>query len=665
MHELHLDRDAIIAALLHDVVEDTAVDLESIREEFGDVVATLVDGVTKMEAIGEYSDLVLPKGDERRQVERLKKLLLAMAQDARVVLIKLADRLHNMRTLRHLKAPDRQRIAKETLDIYAPLASRLGIAQFKWEMEDLALRETEPTTYAQIAAQLNERRVARERYVSRVVADLETQLQSDGIKAQCYGRVKHIYGIWRKMQVKNLSFDEVLDVRAVRVMVDDVAACYAALGVVHTLWNHVPKEFDDYIANPKSNRYQSLHTAVIGPQGKTLEVQIRSHEMHQHAEFGVAAHWRYKEGALSGNDDMAAKVGWLRQIVDVKDDDEGSRDFLDRFSAEVLHDRVYVLTPRGEVVDLPAGATPLDFAYLIHTDIGHRCRGAKVNANMVPLTHQLKSGDQVSILTTRNGTPSRDWLSPHLGYLNTPKARAKVRHWFKEQDYEKNVASGLDVYQRELRRLGVEKPPREPLLARFNYTRFEDLLAGIGHGDVSGAQLASALQNLLPPQPVKPVAQPRRRPKQTNQTGVEVHGVGNLLTTYAKCCRPVPNEPIVGFITRGRGVSIHRGDCPNMWRLNEEQRTRLIEVSWDEAQGESYSADVLVVAYDRQGMLRDVTTVLAAANVYVSSMDTRASARGEIGEIKMTVEVDDLGHLSRVLDQLSQLRNVIEARRIG
>ena len=665
LQELNLDHESVVAALLHDVVEDTDIDIESVRRDFGNVVANLVDGVTKMDAIGEVSESVRANVDEQRQLDRLRKLLLAMAQDARVVLIKLADRLHNMRTLRHLDAPDRQRIARETLDIYAPLASRLGIAQFKWEMEDLALREIEPATYARIARHLNERRRVRERDVKRVVTQLRGQLDKSGIKAEITGRAKHIHGIWSKMQAKNVGFDEIFDVRAVRMLVEDVADCYAALGVVHTLWNHVPNEFDDYIANPKSNRYQSLHTAVIGPRGKTLEVQIRTHEMHAHAEYGVAAHWRYKEGTPAGDDDMEAKVNWLRQIVDVKGDSERPRDFLDRFSAEVLSDRVYVLTPRGEVLDLPAGATPLDFAYLIHTDVGHRCRGAKVNGIMVQLTYPLHSGDQVAILTTRNGTPSRDWLSPHLGYLRTPRARAKARHWFKEQDHEKNVAAGHNVFQRELRRLGVENPDRGKLLSRFNYKRFDDLLAGIGHGDVSGAQLASALQHILPVLPTVPVAEPRRRPKKKPETGIQVQGVGNLLTQFARCCRPVPNEPITGFITRGRGVSIHRADCANMLRLDEEQRTRLIEVSWDSSESGTYAADVLVIAYDRQGMLRDVTTVLASAGVFVSAMDTRGSARGEVGEIKMTVEVSDLGHLSRVLDQLSQLRNVIEARRVG
>jgi GTP pyrophosphokinase len=664
LHELRLDHQTVAAALLHDVVEDTDIDLKRIREDFGPAVATLVDGVTKMDAIDEYTETVLGTSDERRQVDRLKKLLLAMASDVRVVLIKLADRLHNMRTLHHLPGASRRRIARETLDIYAPLASRLGIGQFKWEMEDLAFREIEPATHAALARKLRERRGDSELYVGRVVKKLDRKLEENHIQAEVTGRVKHLHSIWRKMEGKDLSFDQVFDIRAVRILVKNVADCYSALGIVHTLWNHVPKEFDDYIANPKSNRYQSLHTAVIGPEGKTLEVQIRTNEMHLHAEYGVAAHWRYKEGAKKAGDDTEAKVTWLRQILEIKDESEGPRDFLDRFNAELLSDRVYAVTPRGKVLDLPAGATPLDFAYQIHTDVGHRTRGAKVNSVMVPLTYTLKSGDQVEILTTRSATPSRDWLSPHLNYLKTPRARAKVRQWFKQQDYEKNLASGQDVFQRELRRLGISNLDRNLLLSKFNYKSFEDLLAAIGHGDVSSSQLASALQHTLPDRAPIPSPEPSRRRKHKRaDAGVQIHGVGNLLTQFAKCCRPVPNDPIVGFITLGRGVTIHRSDCSNMLRLDSERRRRLIDVKWTASDTKTYPVDVQVTAYDRQGLLRDVTTVLASESVNVISLDTRSVSRDQTAEIKMTVEVSDLSHLSRILDRITQLPNVIDARR--
>ncbi len=666
LHELNLDHETLAAALLHDVVEDTGVDLTRLREAVGPTVAALVEGVTRMEAIDEYS--ARGAGDERQQVERLKRLLLAMASDVRVVLIKLADRLHNMRTLRYLDEPARRRIARETLEIYAPLASRLGIAQFKWEMEDLALRELEPHTYVTIARQLDERRGDREAYVQRVVALLDRKLREQGVEAEVKGRVKHIYSIWRKMQHKNLTFDQVFDVRAVRILVGDIAACYSALGVVHTLWKHVAKEFDDYIANPKSNRYQSLHTAVIGPEGKTLEAQIRTHEMDLHAEFGVAAHWRYKEGRSDPQSQAEAKVGWLKQILEVKDDAEGPRDFLDRFNSELLSDRVYVVTPQGQVLELHAGATPLDFAYQVHTELGHRCRGAKVNGVMVPLTTVLRSGDQVEVLTTRNGTPSRDWLSPHLGYLATSRARAKVRHWFKHQDHDKNVASGQDVLQREMRRLGVDSVDRDLLLRRFNYKRHEDLLAGIGCGDVSSAQIASALQHAVP-QPAQPpplaVPEPRRKRRTRREPGIRIDGVGNLLTQMARCCQPVPDDPIVGFITRGRGVTVHRRDCPNMLRLDPERRGRLVDVSWPAGEAVTYPVNVLVRAYDRQGLLRDVTTILTAERINIEALDTRTSRRDQTAETTMTLQVASLEQLSRVLDLLGQLPNVYEARRVG
>jgi GTP pyrophosphokinase len=664
LNDLRMDHETLAAALLHDVIEDTAVDLVRLHEETGATVAALVEGVTKMEAIDDYTGGARA-GDERQQVERLKKLLLAIASDVRVVLIKLADRLHNMRTLRHLDEASRQRIARETMEIYAPLAGRLGIAQFRWEMEDLAFRELEPKTYMSIARQLDERRTDREAYISRVVATLERKLEEQGVRAEVRGRVKHIHSIWGKMQRKELGFDQIFDVRAVRILVDDVAACYAALGVVHTLWKHVAQEFDDYIANPKSNRYQSLHTAVIGPDGKTVEAQIRTHQMHQHAEYGVAAHWRYKEGEGAGEQDPNARTGWLRQILEVKDESEGPRDFLDRFNAELFSDRVYAVTPQGQVLDLPAGATPLDFAYQVHTDLGHRCRGAKINGQMVPLTTLLRSGDQVEILTTRNGTPSRDWLSPHLGYLNTARARAKVRHWFKHRDHDKNVAAGQDTLQRELRRLGIASVDRERLLERFNYKRFEDLLAGIGCGDVSSAQLAGALQHTQPPaSPAPPPAPAPRRTREARPVGgVQVNGVGNLLTQMARCCQPVPPDPIVGFITRGRGVTVHRCDCSNMLRLEGERRARLVDVSWPGTQADTYAVDIVVRAWDRQGLVRDVATVLSAERINIEAMDIRTETREQIAEIRMSVQVRDLTQLSRVLDLVSQLPNVFEARR--
>ena len=451
---LRLDAESLAAAILHDVVEDTDVTLEDVAEVCGSEVAHLVDGVTKMRVIGEYKQDVDSARKEKVKAESLRKLLLAMAEDVRVVLIKLADRLHNMRTLKHLSEEKQRRIARETMDIYAPLANRLGIWQIKWELEDLAFRYLDPITYKQVAHFIDERRIDRQKYIDKVIAILEKELGSTGVRADIRGRAKHIYSIWKKMKRKGLTFHDLYDVRAVRVLVDSVADCYHVLGIVHSLWPHIPKEFDDYIATPKENLYQSIHTAVVGPEGKTLEVQIRTYDMDKHAELGVAAHWRYKEGGKQDKD-FEEKIAWLRQLLEWKDEEADAGDFIDRFKSEVFQDRVYVLTPEGEVVDLAQGATPLDFAYHIHTEVGNRCRGAKVDGRIVPLIYELKSGEQVEILTTKHGSPSRDWLNPHLGYLKTSRARSKVRHWFSQQDQQQNLSDGRSILDKELHRLGV------------------------------------------------------------------------------------------------------------------------------------------------------------------------------------------------------------------
>jgi GTP pyrophosphokinase len=663
--DLNLDYETISAALLHDVVEDTDVTVEHIREEFGPAIAQLVDGVTKMDLISDYpTDLTRGGKKDWADAESLRKMLLAMVEDVRVVLIKLADRLHNMRTLGHLSEERRKRIAKETLDIFAPLANRLGIWQIKWELEDLSLRYLEPETYKQIATLLDERRVDRERYIARVVDQIQTELRKAGIQAEVSGRPKHIYSIWRKMKRKNVDFHEISDVRAVRVFVNSMADCYGALGVVHTLWKHIPKEFDDYIATPKENLYQSLHTAVVGPEGKTLEVQIRTHDMHEHAELGVAAHWRYKEGAKY-DASFEQKIAWLRQLLEWKDEEESAGAFIDRFKAEVFEDRVYVLTPKGNVVDLPAGATPLDFAYHIHTDIGHRCRGAKVNGSIVPLTYELKSGEQLEILTTRNGTPSRDWLNPHLGYLKTSRARAKARSWFKQQDHDKNVSDGRAGLDRELHRLGITDLSLEKLTKRFRFDRVDDLLAAVGRGEITSAQIAGAAQEQVTPKPAEPALPhpPKGHVERTAPGDIRVRGVGNLLTNMARCCKPVPNDPIVGYITRGHGVTIHRRDCPNVLRLQSDGRERMIEVSWGAHIESTYSVDIQVNAYDRQGLLRDITALLSNEKINVMAVNTVTDKKDFMARMVLTLEIHDIGQLSRVLSKIDQLPNVIEARR--
>ena len=663
LSDLDLDPETIAAALLHDVVEDTSVSLEQIRSRFGDNIARLVDGVTKMALIQESPEQGAETRRERANAESLRKMLLAMVEDVRVVLVKLADRLHNMRTLDHLDEDKRRRIARETLDIFAPLANRLGIWQLKWELEDLALRHLEPESYKRIARLLDERRVDRERFIDNVVSTLQRELARAGIAAEVIGRPKHIYSIWKKMQRKGIDFHEVFDVRAVRIFVDNLAACYGALGIVHTLWRHIPREFDDYIATPKENQYQSLHTAVVGPEGKTLEVQIRTHEMHAHAELGVAAHWRYKEGAKK-DAGFEQKIAWLRQILEWRDEEASAGDFVNRFKAEVFEDRVYVLTPKGNVIDLPAGATPLDFAYHIHTDVGHRCRGAKVNGTMVPLTYELKTGEQVEILTTRTGGPSRDWLNPHLGYLKSSRARAKARSWFKQQNLEKNVAAGRHTLDRELHRLGVGEVNLERLGKRLRFDTLDEFLAAIGRGEVTFAQIAAEAQDEIAPRRPggeTPLGKPRRR--STALPGdVKIEGVGNLLTNIARCCKPVPNDDITGYITRGHGVTIHRSDCPNVLRLRTDARERLIEVSWGAQVDSAYPVDLQIVAYDRQGLLRDVTGVLSNEKLNVLAMNT-VTDKTHMAHLTLTLEISDLRQLSRVLDKIGQLANVVEARR--
>lgn len=583
---LSMDADTLVATVLHAVPALLPDWREEVGERFGKAVEGLVDGISQMERIQEFSELESlhersGKSDPAQQTESLRKMLLAMAEDIRVVLIKLAERTQTLRNLSGAGEVLQRQIARETEGIYAPLANRLGVWQIKWEMEDLALRYQEPVLYKDIAKRLDERRVDREQYIVDVVAQLKDELARAHIKAEVNGRPKHIFSIINKMKRKHLEFNQLYDVRGVRILVDDLKDCYTALGLVHSLWQPIPGEFDDYIARPKSNNYRSLHTAVTGPKGLALEVQIRTHEMHQHSELGVAAHWRYKEGGKSDSN-FDDKIAWLRQLLAWKDEVAEQGDMLEQFRSELFQDKVFVLTPLGKVIDLPKGATPLDFAYTLHTDLGHRTRGAKVDGSIVPLHYPLQNGQRVEILTAKIGAPSRDWLNPSLGYLQSPRARAKVRHWFKVQNFDDDAANGRAKLDRELHRLGVTDLNLEKLAHRLHFDRLEDMLAGLGRGDVSEQHIGSLIQEETAPR-VEPARMfdltKTHAPTETHRVVVE--GVKGLLINYAKCCIPEPGDRIVAYMTRDRGVTIHRLRCNFIQRLPDERRDRLLAAQWE------------------------------------------------------------------------------------
>jgi len=650
--DLHLDATALAAALLHDVPEDTIATLPDLQAQFGDEVAKLVDGVTKLERIREMS-----RSSQRAlaeaQAENVRKIFLAMVDDIRVIMIKLADRLHNMRTLSALSPEKRMRIARETLDIYAPLANRLGIWELKWQLEDLALQYLEPQVYQEIASLLAEKRQEREEYIARVIDILYRRLKEEGITAEVTGRPKHFYSIYRKMKEKDRDFEEIYDVRGVRILLEEIKDCYAVLGIIHSMWRPIPGEFDDYIASPKDNLYQSLHTAVIGPGGRPLEIQIRTWEMHRVAEYGIAAHWRYKEHAKRDLN-LEAKVAWLRQVSEWRQEVRDASQFLESLKSDVLPERIYVFTPKGDIVDLPRGATPVDFAYYIHTEIGHRCRGAKVNGRLVPLDSPLHTGEKVEILTAKRGGPSRDWLNPQLGYIKTARAREKVRRWFKRQDRAENIVQGRELLEKELRRLGLEQRPFQELAKLFKYQNVDTFLAAIGYGDVSPQQIATKLveisaQPLFFPEPVLP---------SPSVIGIQVKGVGDLFTRLAKCCNPVPGDPIIGYITRGTGITIHRCDCPNIKNKDTE---RLIEVEWG-ATREAYPVNIRIEAFDRPGLLRDIASVMADEGISMSSAHA-SSHEDHTATIRATLQISDIQQLRNVLTKLEGFRDVLEVRR--
>jgi GTP pyrophosphokinase len=692
--DLDADAEMFAACTLHTLQQCGITMPEGDGKRLGTGVRDLIDGQQAAEKV--WSLYAARSG--AGSAEGLRRLLLAIIRDLRVVLILLARQLARMRAAVNAPPEQRRELAQLTADIHAPLANRLGIWQLKWELEDLSFRYAQPDTYKRIAKLLDERRADRERFIAVAMGTLRRALGEAGIEADIVGRPKHIYSIWKKMQRKGGEFSTLYDIRALRVLVSDVAACYAALGIVHTLWPPLPSEFDDYIARPKGNQYQSLHTAVVGPEGKTLEVQIRSHEMHAHAERGVAAHWRYKEetapavasltppsapqtvppspatrardigrpsaaaGFSRGSDQgFERKVAWMRQLLEAKEDREDDAALLAGFKTDILEDRVYLLTPQGKVMDLPRGATVLDFAYHVHTDVGHRCVGAKVDGRIVPLSFQPASGDRVEILTGKILAPRRDWISAHHAFLTTHRAREKVRAWFKRADHDANVAAGRAILEKELKRLALAHVELESLPPKFHLKTLEELVVALAIGDVTAGQVARVLHEEQAPVPAQPASAPRA-PKR-DKDAVVIEGVGNLLTTLARCCQPLPGDAIVGFITRGRGVSIHRADCASFARLRARDASRAIEVEWGGARSQAYEVDVLVRGYDRKWLHKDVTNVIASANVHLLAVNTRIDPASGLATMNFAVRVADFEQLSMLLSRLASVPNVIEARR--
>jgi GTP pyrophosphokinase len=666
---LKLDRDSIRAALLIGLPAAGAFDAKAVTEAFGADVATLVAGVARMggiRAVPQTGD-----AEERAaQAENLRKMLLSMVEDIRVVLIKLAERAQALRTIGNAQPALRTRVAREALDLFAPLANRLGVWQLKWEIEDLSLRALEPDTYKAIASLLDERRVDRERYIAHVIATMQGELKNAGVAAEVTGRPKHIYSIWNKMRRKQAGIDQLYDIRAVRILVESEKDCYTALSIAHHLWIPVAHEFDDYIAKPKANKYRSLHTAVIGPEGKPLEVQIRTREMHRHSEYGVAAHWRYKEGSRKGARDdptFDEKIAWLRQVLDWKDAVADSSEWLSAFKESQFTDSIYVFTPQGKVVDLPRGSTPVDFAYAVHTNVGHRCRGAKVDGQMVPLQYGLKNGQQVEVVTVKQGGPSRDWLNPEQGYVHSHRARAKVRQWFRALELDATIAQGRALVERELARLGQTALKLEAVAARAGYDKTEDFFAAFARDEVNSKQVQTAIQAVAAPlaasapSEAAPEVQMRESRAAGAGSGILVVGVDRLLTGLARCCKPAPPDGIVGFITRGKGISIHRAGCANVARMRAAQAERLITADWGTPRDEVFPVDIVVEAMDRQGLLRDISEVLSREKINVTAANTLT--RNMHTHMAFTVEVQGLPALRRALALVRDVPGVTSAAR--
>ncbi|MEJ2764060.1 GTP diphosphokinase [Photobacterium sp. MCCC 1A19761] len=671
---LSMDRDTLVAALLFPLVEAGIYSYEALSEDYSNTILQMVSGVEQMAAIGQLKSTT-EGASQSAQVDNIRRMLLSMVDDFRCVVIKLAERICNLRAVKDEPDEVRRAAAKECANIYAPLANRLGIGQLKWEIEDYAFRYNHPNTYKQIAKQLSERRIDREHYIEHFVEDLDRAMKASNIKAEVHGRPKHIYSIWRKMQKKNLAFDELFDVRAVRIIADQLQDCYAALGVVHTKYRHLPKEFDDYVANPKPNGYQSIHTVVLGPEGKTIEIQIRTKQMHEESELGVAAHWKYKEGATGGaKSAYDEKINWLRKLLAWQEEMSDSGEMLEELRSQVFDDRVYAFTPKGDVVDLPMNATPLDFAYHIHSEVGHRCIGAKVEGRIVPFTYHLQMGDQVEIITQKEPNPSRDWLNPNLGFVTSSRARAKVHAWFRKQDRDKNIAAGREILETELAKIGATLKDAEAYaLKRFNVPSPVELFAGIGSGDLRINQVVNHINALVN----KPTAAEedqqlleklseagQRTAKKPQRDAVVVEGVDNLMTHLARCCQPIPGDEIQGFVTQGRGISVHRQDCEQLEELRHVAPERIIDTVWGGGFVGSYTLTVRVTASERNGLLKELTNTFANEKVKVAGVKSRIDFKKQMSIMDFDLELTDLEVLGRVLKRVEQVKDVAEAKRL-
>ena len=671
--QLNMDDATLQAALVFPYCEQHALSEDDIYKEFGGEIRDLIVGVRRMDAIKSlHARKVKGSGfaekSDEQHIDSIRRMLLAMVEDVRAVVIKMAERICALQQVKKADEETRVMVARECASIYAPLANRLGIGQLKWELEDLAFRYLHPITYKQIAHQLDGKRRERAEYIETIVGDLQGLLDSEEIRAEVYGRPKHIFSIWKKMQKKRLTFEQLFDIRAVRIIAERLQDCYAALGTVHASYKHLPNEFDDYIATPKPNGYQSIHTVIVGPEGKSVEIQIRTQKMHQDAELGVAAHWKYKEGSTGKQSGYDERINWLRRILAWQEEVAESGDLVEELRSQVFDDRVYVFTPKGDVIDLPQGATPLDFAYYIHSNVGHRCIGAKVNGRIVPFTYLLQSGDQIEVLTGKEPNPSRDWMHPGLGYVHSSRARATIHSFFKKQDRDKNLAAGKELLERELQRAHLPAKVPNEAFEKFNLQTLDDLYTAVGAGDVRVMQVINFIHHLQEPPAPEPEISPKVKTRKTaagsgKKDAVVVQGVGHLMSQLANCCKPVPGEAILGYITQGRGVSVHKESCDQLQHLLSQHPERQIEVNWSQELKVGFETGIDIFCHDRTGLLRDITTVLANENVPLLGVNSLSDKNRQTALITISIEVHDLDTVSKVLTRLRQLKGVTDAKR--